>query len=131
MAGLRALVESDLAETLEDPNEWGLPVELIAPDGTIYNTSANDATKSLYGMVLYDTIAQDENGMDIVDHNPVVTLRRSSLTRVPVNGEAWAVRIPTTPLTGASLTTFALERAMEGGGSIGVVRLYLRSAEQS
>ena len=119
--GVRAEIEADLAETLE--GEFGLPVVLTSPDGVRYD--------DLVGQVLYDTIAQDENGAQVIDHKPVVMLRRSSLTRVPAAGEKWAVEIPTSPLTGASTSTFILERASEDGGSIGFIRLYLHRAEQS
>ena len=129
--GLRADIEADLEETLESLDDFGIAVTLIDPEGVVYNTSANDATLPLSGQVLYDTIAQDEDGNEVIDHCPVVTLRRSSLTRVPQQGENWAVQIPITPLSGADKVTHMLERAKTGGGSIGFVRLYLRQTEQS
>lgn len=128
--GIRADIEEDLAETLEDSDDYGLPVVLIGPDGVVYDTSEND-DEDLYGQVLYDHISQDEDGNQIIDNRPVVTLRISSLARVPQNGEAWAVKIPVSPLADAELQTFVMERAVEGGASIGFVRLYLRKAEQS
>jgi hypothetical protein len=128
--GIRADIEEDLAETLEDSDDYGLPVVLIGPDGVVYDTSEND-DDDLYGQVLYDHISQDEDGNQIIDNRPVVTLRISSLARVPQNGEVWAVKIPVSPLADAELQTFVMERAVEGGASIGFVRLYLRKAEQS
>jgi hypothetical protein len=126
---LRALVESDLADTLE--GGWGLPVVLFDPDGDKYDKSANDPTKDLVGQVLYDTLTVDpEDGAEVVVHKPVVTLRLSSLERVPLDGEKWAVQIPITPDPAADKVTFYLERPSEEGGSIGFIRLYLMATEQ-
>ena len=119
MEDLRATIESDLGETLEA--EFGMEVELVDPDGAVYEN---------VGQVLYDTISQDADGNQVIDHKPVVTLRRSSLDRVPAPGEVWAVKIPTTPIA-TTKTTFLLERATEDGGSIGYVKLYLRATVQS
>jgi len=124
VTNLRELAESDLATTLESVDEWGLPVELVDPDGVEYT--------GLYGQVLYDSLKDNpETGGQIVVNKPVVTLRRSSLTRVPIPGERWAVRIPTTPSTTAALETFLLDEASELGGSLGIVRLYLIRTAQS
>lgn len=129
---LRELVEQDLAQSLEDQNEWGLPVVLVAPDGVVYDTSVNDPTKALSGQVLYDTLVDNpETGGEMIVHKPVVTLRRSSLARVPAAGETWMVKIPTTPSTTASLETFFLDYPSEEGGSIGFIRLYLTKTKQS
>lgn len=126
---LRVQAEADLAVTLEDPDGYGLPVILIAPDGTRYDKSANDPTQDLSGQILYDTtVTEPETGLDIIVHKPVVTLRRSSLARVPVPGETWAVRIPETPDPTATKTLHTVERATEEGKAIGFVRLYLTKA---
>ena len=125
---LRAEIETDLVETLQ--GDYGQAVVLTSPDGVRYSKSANIPTADLMGQVLYDTIGQDENGADVIDHKPVVTLRRTSLTRVPLSGETWAVEIPIGPQVGATRSTFMLERASEDGCSIGVIRLYLRAAVQ-
>jgi len=130
MTNLRELAESDLLDTLE--GDWGLPVELVSPDGVEYKTSANDPTKDLVGQILYDTIVQNpDTGSEMVLHKPVVTLRRTSLARIPVSGELWWVRIPLTPSYTAQKVGFLLEQATEDGGSIGFIRLYLQAAEQS
>jgi hypothetical protein len=121
---LRETIEADLLETLE--SEYGLPFELIDPDGVTYTKSANDATADLVGQILFDTIVEDpETGQQIVVHNPVVSVRRTSLTRVPQNGEKWIVKIPTVPNYTAAKTAFMFERAIEDGGSIGFIQLYL------
>lgn len=127
--GLRAEIEETLADSLE--GEYGLPVVLTSPDGVRYSTSANDPTSALCGQVLYDTISADADGNTIIEDRPVVTLRRSSLERIPVDGEVWAVEIPLDPTSDSSTATFLLERAMTGGRSIGYIKLYLRKAAQS
>ena len=36
--GLRAEIEADLSETLEDSDDFGMPVILTDPDGEVYAT---------------------------------------------------------------------------------------------
>ena len=130
MTNLREQVEADLSFTLE--GDWGLPVILQAPDGTTYDKSANDPTADLMGQILYDTIEENpETGQQILVHKPVVTLRLSSLTRVPVAGEIWSVTIPSAPSLTAVTETYLLDHPSEDGRSIGFIRLYLMKAEQS
>ena len=131
VTNLRQKAESDLQSTLE--REYKIPVILIDPDGVTYDTSENDGLP-LGGQVLSDSISfNPETGDQIISPNPIVTLRRSSLTRVPAPGETWIVKIPTSPVEGASVEDFVIDptRSPEGGRSIGFIRLYLRRAEQS
>lgn len=128
---LRERAEADLEKSLE--GEWGLPVELITPDGVTINTSENDG-EALMGQVLYDSIKTNpDTGEEIVDNNPIVTLRRSSLSRVPAPSEKWVVKIPLTPSLTADLVSFVIDptRSPEGNRSLGIIRLYLRKAQQS
>ena len=121
---LREQAESDLSFTLE--GAFGLPVTLIAPDGSIQD--------DLVGQVLYDTVRiNPETGEEMVVNNPVVVLRRSSLDRIPLPGEKWIVKIPVDPSITATLEDFMIDetRPPEGGRSIGFIRLYLRRAQQS
>ena len=124
---LRERAESDLKSSLE--KEWALPVQLSGPDGV------EDGVDSLLvGQVLYDYVKiSPETGEEMTVNKPVVTLRRSSLTRVPEPGENWSVKIPIDPSTTATLQNFVLDKARppEGGRSIGFIRLYLTKAEQS
>lgn len=128
--GLRAEIEEDLSDFLEG-DDYGQAVVLTSPAGVRYSKSANDPTADLMGQVLYDSISETEDGQQVIDHDPVVTLRRSSLTKIPAANEKWGVEIPTGPKTGAPRETFILEKASEDGGSIGFIRLYLRKAEQT
>jgi hypothetical protein len=123
--GLRAQLENDLAESLESPADWGLPVILIDPDGVEY-TPVN-------GQVLYDTVSEDEQGLRVVQHKPVVTLRRTSLTRIPLPSEKnrWIVKMREGPLPTSSMRTFVIGGVSEGGDSLGIIRLYLHGTRQS
>jgi hypothetical protein len=120
---LRVQIEEDLATTLESADDFGLPVILISPDGEIQEVN---------GQILYDTQKIDpETGLDMIVHKPVVTLRRSSLTRIPAGGEKWGIRIPETPDPDADKTLHMLEQAPEDGRSIGYIKLYLTRAVQA
>lgn len=123
MTSLRTTIEADLAATLEgdfasvDTAGVG-QITLTAPDGTQY--------AGIKGLVLYDQRrVNPETGLPIVVHEPVLVLRRSTLTRVPVAGETWYVRYPAPPPSTASLRgVLGPDRAPEGGETIGFVRLY-------
>lgn len=130
-SNLRELAESKLSITLE--GRWALPVILVTPDGDIISESLNDDL-GLRGQIKYDTVVTNpETGEETVVNEPVVSLRISSLSRVPKAGEKWAVRIPTTPSVSATKEDFLIgtDRPPEGGSSIGFIRLYLRRAVQS
>ena len=121
---LRERVERDLAVSLE--GRWGLPVTLTSPDGV--------KQTGLRGQVLYDIVRLNpETGEEVVIETPVVTLRRSSLNRVPVAGENWLVEIPVEPRENAPLVPYIISpvKPPEGGRSIGFIRLYLQVVEQS
>ena len=122
--GLRAQAEAYLETTLEDPNLFGQSIELIAPDGEKITVN---------GQVIYKTMVTNDLGLETVVNKPVVTVRASSLSRVPLPTDSprWACRIPETPRAGADVKTFIVETPEEGGGSLGIIRLYLTLAEQS
>jgi len=122
---LREDIEAGLALTLEDPDGYGLPVILIDPDGVEYD--------DIEGQIVYESISTDEAGNEVIDHRPVVTVRRSSLVRVPLATDAplWACRIPITPSRTATKGTFLIEQPAEDGGSIGYISFRLTRAEQS
>jgi len=126
---LREQIEIDLADTLE--GEFWLPIELIDPDGNKQVYKKDSTTDLLGGQVLYDIRDTDpETGMPIIVHKPVVTLRITSLDRIPVSGERWGVAIPSAPNPSAPKVMFVLEQATEDGRSIGFIRLYLTRTEQ-
>jgi hypothetical protein len=130
VTNLREQIETDLSFTLENNEDFGLPVILYGPDGK-QDKSANDPTADLMGQINYDTIlVNPDTGEEIRVNNPNVSLRRSSLDRVPVAGETWAVAIPTTPSLTGDVSYFVIDatRAPGGGASIGFIVLYLRKA---
>jgi hypothetical protein len=126
---LRKRAEEDLKYTLE--GDFGLPIILVDPDGTTITENIEGTT--LKGQILYSTTRIDpETGEPIIVNNPVVSLRRASLARVPESGENWLVRIPKDPTDGATIFDFVIDptRSTEGGRDVGFIRLYLRKAEQ-
>lgn len=131
MGNLRQRIESDLARTLE--GEYGTPVVLVSPDGTIIDKSVHTG-EQLYGQVLYEYIQiSPDTGEDMVIALPVVTLRRTSLSRVPKDKETWLVKIPVDPTEGAPIEDFIFDptHAADGSRSIGIIRMYLTKAAQS
>lgn len=138
MDNLRERVEEDLGVTLEDPKQWGLPVELTGPDGIEIKISANSPDPEnpllLYGQVLYNTVrVNPETGEQVVTALPVIVLRRSSLARIPQDGERWFIKFPKDPSLTAEFADYTLnaDQATEGGRSIGFIRLYPKKAVQS
>ncbi len=128
---LRQRAEADLKTSLE--KDWGLPVVLISPDGDTIDTSENSG-EPLTGQILYDTVrVNPETGEPVIVNNPIVTLRRSSLSRVPAAGEKWVVKIPVDPDPDADIADFVISKARppEGGRSIGFIKLFLQKAKQT
>lgn len=128
---LRKQAEADLGISLE--KDWGLPVVLISPDGEVIDTNEN-SDEALTGQILYDIVTTNpETGEPVIVNNPIVSLRRSSLSRVPVSGERWVVKIPIDPDPDADLTEFVISkvRPPEGGRSIGFIKLFLQKAKQT
>ena len=131
MVDIRELAESDLSVTLE--GDYGLPVELTDPNGVIYKTK-KDSTDLLQGQILYDQVRADPATLEsMVVNNPIVSLRRCSLDRIPLAGETWHVRIPITPSVDAEKVDFLIDadQPPEGGASIGFIKLFLKKAVQS
>ncbi len=136
MINLRERAESDLKKSLE--REFALPVVLTDPDGVKYDESQNSADPenpdALSGQILYSFISVNpETGEEIVVNNPIVSIRRTSMLRVPVAGERWSFEIPVIPSTTATKELFVLDdkRVPENDDSIGFIRYYLTKAEQS
>jgi hypothetical protein len=128
---LRAVHAARLKTTLEGP--FGLPVVLIDPDGNEQSKSAEEPEKDLKGQVLYDHREVDpDTGAEITVNTPVITLRIAALNRVPVDDEPWIVKIPLTPDPEAPKESFiTLGRPVEGGPSIGFIRLYPQLMEEA
>jgi len=120
---IRERIERDLGTTLE--GNYSLPVILIDPDGI--------EDEPYRAQILYDTLnINPDTGQAIISNNPIVSLRVSSLRRVPQAGEEWLFKIPITPSENAEKVDFTLSktRAPEGGVSIGFKRYYLSRVKQ-
>lgn len=131
MENLRATAEKDLYESLE--SEWKMPVELTSPNGIKQIYSANNPSELLGGQVLYSSRRENpETGEIIVVNQPVVTLRVSSLVRIPQAGETWFIKIPVSPVVGASKHSFVFtpDRSPEHGTDMGFIKLYLQRISQ-
>ena len=131
MINLREQIERDLADSLE--GEWKVPVELTTPDGQRQIYSVNNPSARLGGQVLY--FSRQENpvtGEAMIINQPVVTLRVSSLIRIPRAGETWFIRMPVSPRPGADWESFVFthDRNPEDGADIGFIRIYPQRAKQ-
>ena len=131
MENLREQIEADLHESLE--GEWGMPVELTNPDGLTQKLSLNNPDEKLRGQCLY--FSRQENpatGEMIIVNQPVVTLRISSLIRVPAAGEKWYIKFATSPRAGSPMRSwvFTPTKAPEHGTDIGFIRIYPQRIEQ-
>lgn len=127
MESLRRILERDMYDTLE--SEWKMPVELTGPDGIKQIYSKNNPTELLGGQVLYSSRRENpETGETIVVNQPVVTLRVSSLVRVPAAGEKWYIKIPTGTEPNATKQSFIFtpDRSPENGTDMGFIKLYLQ-----
>lgn len=114
--------------------DWSLPVIFIAPDGTKYEIDAITGETLNAVQILYDYRREDpDSGPEIMVNEPVVVMARSSLARIPAEGETWIIKMPEDPNTTATLVDFILTetRAAEGGRSLGFIRFYPQKAEQS
>ena len=129
MGGLRAVIEKDLAHTLE--GDYGMHVEMIDPDGV--DRSLNTLGQPVMGRFIYDHAELSPDGMTVIVHAPVLTLRASTLTRIPQSGEHWIFRCPITVYNQAVLITFLLDpdRPIYDGKSLGILRIYLTTPTQS
>jgi len=129
---LRQLAITDLKT--QNITDWSLPIELTDPDGIRYNTDAETGEQLKAIQILYDYRKFDlESGGEITVNEPVVSVTLTSLSRVPVAGERWHIRIPLDPFNPDTLSDFVLteDRAPEGGASLGFIRLYPQKAVQS
>ncbi len=130
MINLRAQIEKDLGDSIE--SEWKMPVELTGPDGITQKYSVNNPSALLGGQILYYTQSiNPETGETIIVNKPVVSLRVSSLTRVPQSGEKWYIKMPVSPIANSPFKdyVFTPTRAIEDGQDIGFIRIYPQKME--
>lgn len=120
---LRNLILNATRKSIE---VFGTNVNLVAPDGVKYE---NIVCQFLSGRVT----ESPDSGEDVVVFRPVASFHRSSLTRIPQNGENWFVEAPLDPDKPNDLTALTMDqsKSIEGGRSLGVIRLYLSETRQS
>ena len=127
MDNLRREIERDMIDTIE--GEFIMPCELTSPDGITQKYMKNNPAKLLGGQVLYFTRETNpETGEPIIVNVPVVSLRLTSLNRIPRAGEKWHVRMPVSPVEGAPYIDFVFtaDKNPEAGTDMGFTRFYLQ-----
>ncbi|NIP56146.1 hypothetical protein GWN42_31400 [candidate division KSB1 bacterium] len=120
---LRKQIEADLAKSLENPNDFGLPVTIIYPDGS---------EQTLDGKIVYGWESVEPETQQIIYNDaPIVTLRISSMNQEIKAGQKIGFRIAKTPDPDASTVTFISEHGrVVHSRSIGFVKIFLHEAEQ-
>lgn len=130
MENLRVAIENDLNDSIE--SEWGIECELTSPDGQIQIYSLNDPTKKLKGQYLnFSRRENPDSGEIMIVNDPVLTLRKSSLIRVPAPGEKWYIKI--NDIVSGTIKKYIgnADRSPEHGSDIGFVRIYLQRITNS
>jgi hypothetical protein len=111
---IRNLAESDLATTLESSSDFGMSI-------TITKQDEPSKTQVLNGKIVYAyNDVEEDTGAPIVVNQPLVTLRVSSLTNVPADGENWYFDIPSSPVEGASIKRFVFSADIKRRGSLSI-----------
>lgn len=105
---------------------------LIAPDGERY-TEDVDGNQLVCQFLSGRVPASPDSGEEMVVFRPVATFHRDSLQRIPVNGEKWSLSAPLDPTIPTVTTTMSFDpsKSIEGGRSLGTIRIYLSEVQQS
>ena len=108
------------------------PCVLIAPDGVRYDVDTEG--DPLICQLLSGRVSQSpDSGEEMVIFRPVATFYRGLLPRIPQDGEKWSLEAPLDPELPAVTTLMAFDgsKAIEGGRSLSVIRIYLSQVQQS
>ncbi len=107
---------------------------LIGPTatGTRYETDVN-GDQLVCQLLSGRTTLSPDSGEEMVVFKPVAIFHRSSLQRIPADGEKWVLIAPLDPELPAVKTTMSMDtsKSIEGGRSLGVIRLYMSQVSQS
>ncbi len=118
----------------QNQRDWGTIVIYQDPDGNTYDKD-NETGEDLRTLqTLYDRrVENPDTGEIITIHEPVIVQARSSLSRIPKPGETWHIRFPLDPTDEDTLSdyTFNIDRSIEGGNSLGFLRIYPTKLVQS
>ena len=103
----------------------GTTVVLIGPDGV---PQTYDDCIFLSGR----TQESPDSGEPTVVFNPMASFPRGSLVRIPKDGEKWSLTAPLDPDIPDVVTTMSMDqsKAVEGGRSLGIIRIYLSQVKQ-
>jgi hypothetical protein len=124
MTNVRTLAERDLRHTLE--GEFAVPVVLISPQGERAEKTVDG--RPLTGRVLWNhKEINPETGEPVMVNSPVVTLRESSLPRIPKSGEVWGVIIPEGVRVWTQRKHYVTDAdgIVESGRNLGYINLFL------
>ena len=104
--------------------------------GTTVYLTAPDGTRTQHDDCIFESgrVTQSpDSGEETVVIKPNGSFPRSSLTRIPQNGEKWALEAPLDPLVPDTLTVFSMDesKTSEGGRSLNTIILYLSEVQQS
>lgn len=122
MVDLRREMERDLGESLE--GDFALPIEMIAPDGSVQTESLNGGV--LRGMIVYESAQfSPKTGSLVYGERVIVSLRRTSLVRIPEVRENWVVRIPVDPSWDSEMVSYQVAEIHRTGRSVGFINLEL------
>lgn len=106
-------------------------VVLYGPDGIIYDKDINGDPLVCEFLSGRTTVIPD-SGEECVVFRPVAVFHRSLLIKIPQYGENWAMAAPLNPDFPASLTMLSMDqsKAIEGGRSLGIIRIYFSEVNQ-
>ena len=125
MSNIRTRAINDLKK--QNLKNWSLPIILQDPDGNTYDKD-NETGEDLKAVqILYDRIVENpDTGESITVNEPVIVIARSSLLVIPQPGETWSIKFPLDPTDEDTLSNYAFtpDRSIEGGGSLGFIRIY-------
>jgi len=100
-------------------------VILVDPEGVKYEAVCQFLSNR--------TSESPDSGEPMAVFTPIATFHRSSLVRIPENGEKWGMFAPLDPDVPDVLTflSFDTSKTLEGGRSLGEIRVYLSEVQQS
>lgn len=100
-------------------------VTLIPPDGAPFAAVCQFLSNR--------TSESPDSGEPMAVFTPIATFHRSSLVRIPENGEIWGMLAPLDPDIPDVKTflSFDTSKTLEGGRSLGEIRIYFSEVQQS
>jgi hypothetical protein len=123
-------MENDMADTIE--GDFGVPVWTIDPDGAKQEFSANDPEKKLAAMFRYSKLdVNPETGSVVTVVNPFLVFRKSSLNRIPQDGEVWVANVLLPPKFTQTMTFDMTVYPASGENDMGTIKMHLIETEQN